>query len=328
MSLRKQMPKISIIVPIYNMEKTLQRSIDSILIQSYKDFEVLLINDGSTDNCGIICDEYAMKDSRVRVIHKENGGLSSARNTGMELAKGEWITFCDSDDWVYPKWLDNFNLINSEEYDLIGQGIECDKPLTTDEHETSPFRYSFNFEGDSINALNALYIHNIMGYTVIKAYRRNIIQKYGLTFDTQLRLQEDEVFLYQYLKHSNKVRIYDTIGYYYYIPDWNKKYNLSFEERELFLLKSIKYACDLDSDTLTVIKSRRLELSQLYYNEFCKNKQNRNYCISQLHKLLIDDFRHSQIFYPTRALIRFDKSKIISTMLLILHLNIKRMFKI
>ena len=94
------MPKISVIVPVYNTEKYLHRCIDSILDQTFTDFELLLIDDGSTDSSGTICDEYAAKDSRVRVFHKENGGVSSARNMGLDNAYGEWITFVDSDDYL------------------------------------------------------------------------------------------------------------------------------------------------------------------------------------------------------------------------------------
>lgn len=94
------MPNISVIVPVYNTEKYLHRCIDSILAQTFSDFELLLIDDGSKDNSGTICDEYAAKDSRVRVFHKENGGVSSARNMGLDNARGEWVTFVDSDDWV------------------------------------------------------------------------------------------------------------------------------------------------------------------------------------------------------------------------------------
>lgn len=318
-------PKISVIVPIYNMEKTLRRSIDSILSQNFKDFEVLLINDGSTDHCGDICDEYALKDSRIRVFHKDNGGLSSTRNKGMELARGEWITFCDSDDWVYPEWLENFNLNDSDKYELICQGIECDRPIDKDNSASYPYTYSFDFEGHPIVALNYLYTHKIMGYTVIKAYRREIIKNQGLYFDTKMRLQEDEIFLYQYLKFAKQVRIYDKVGYYYYLPDWDRKYCLPFKEREYFLQKSIEYTNNIRGNiSLDIIKWRRLELSQLYYTEFCENPQNRKYCTSQLRKLLKDDFKHSQIFYPTRLIIRFDKSGVIASILLRLHLNIKK----
>lgn len=93
-------PQISIIVPVYNAEKYLHKCITSILSQTFSNIEVLLIDDGSIDNSGLICDEYAAIDTRIRVIHKDNGGVSSARNVGIENAKGEWITFVDSDDWI------------------------------------------------------------------------------------------------------------------------------------------------------------------------------------------------------------------------------------
>ena len=99
-------PKISVIVPVYKVEQYLHRCIDSILSQSFTDFELLLIDDGSPDNCGKICDEYTQKDSRVRVFHKPNGGVSSARNLGLDNAKGKWIAFIDSDDFVEKEYLE------------------------------------------------------------------------------------------------------------------------------------------------------------------------------------------------------------------------------
>lgn len=98
------MPEISIIVPVYNVEKYLPRCIDSILAQTFTNFELILVDDGSPDNCGAICDEYAQKDSRVVVIHKENQGVSSARNRGLDVAQGKYIMFCDSDDKVDARW--------------------------------------------------------------------------------------------------------------------------------------------------------------------------------------------------------------------------------
>ena len=94
--------KISVIVPVYNVEEYLARCVDSVLAQTYENLEVILVDDGATDTSGAICDAYATKDSRVKVIHKENGGLSSARNTGLEAATGECIAFVDSDDWIEP----------------------------------------------------------------------------------------------------------------------------------------------------------------------------------------------------------------------------------
>ena len=95
-------PKISVIVPVYKVEPYLRKCLDSILEQSYKDLDIILVDDGSPDNCGAICEEYAARDRRIRVIHQENGGLSAARNTGLKVAAGEYLGFVDSDDWIEP----------------------------------------------------------------------------------------------------------------------------------------------------------------------------------------------------------------------------------
>ena len=97
---------ISVIVPVYKVEQYLHRCIDSILAQTYRDLEIILVDDGSPDNCGLICDEYASKDSRIKVIHKTNGGVSSARNAGLDVASGDYIAFVDSDDYVLPQYLE------------------------------------------------------------------------------------------------------------------------------------------------------------------------------------------------------------------------------
>ena len=91
---------ISVIVPIYNVEDYLDRCVDSIINQTYSNLEIILVDDGSPDNCPKMCDDYAKKDSRIKVVHKENGGLSDARNAGMKVATGEYISFIDSDDWI------------------------------------------------------------------------------------------------------------------------------------------------------------------------------------------------------------------------------------
>ena len=121
----KTSPTISVIIPVYNAEKYLRRCIDSVLAQTYKDFELLLIDDGSKDSSGAICDEYAAQDARVRVFHKENGGVSSARNVGLDHAQGEWITFVDSDDYIEENFLKSFE--GNLDADLVvGNMVICE----------------------------------------------------------------------------------------------------------------------------------------------------------------------------------------------------------
>lgn len=113
-----QSPKISVIVPVYNVQKYLSRCIDSILFQTFTDFELLLIDDGSQDNSGKICDEYAKKDTRIRVFHKKNGGVSSARNLGLDNASGKWISFVDADDFLEQDYFPD-DLLANESWDVI-----------------------------------------------------------------------------------------------------------------------------------------------------------------------------------------------------------------
>ena len=131
----------SVIIPVYNVERYLRKCLDSILIQSFKDFEVILVDDGSKDKSGTICDEYATKDERISVLHKENGGVSSARNAGIDKASGEWILFVDADD-VVPQdtFLYYANSIASNDIEMIlGSYVECDENGVITKSDTRQF---------------------------------------------------------------------------------------------------------------------------------------------------------------------------------------------
>ncbi len=132
---------VSVIVPIYNVEAYLSRCVDSIINQTYKNLEIILVDDGSPDRCGEICDEYARKDSRIVVIHKENGGLSDARNTGIEKASGEYISFIDSDDWIEPEMIETlYNACLSNSVKMAYCGIyDVDENLNKKARKSSDF---------------------------------------------------------------------------------------------------------------------------------------------------------------------------------------------
>lgn len=118
------MPELSIIVPVYKVEKYLPKCIDSILAQTFRDFELILIDDGSPDNCGAICDEYAARDSRIKVIHQENAGVSAARNAGLDIATGTFLGFVDSDDWIEPEMYETMIATAKEkQVDVVVCGI-------------------------------------------------------------------------------------------------------------------------------------------------------------------------------------------------------------
>lgn len=128
------MDLISVIVPVYRVEEYLDRCVQSLLDQSYENLEIILVDDGSPDNCPVMCDSWAEKDSRIRVIHKVNGGLSDARNVGLDIANGKWIAFVDSDDWVAPDYL-------SAMYDAVAETgavlAACDLQMVYDETEAA-----------------------------------------------------------------------------------------------------------------------------------------------------------------------------------------------
>lgn len=194
-------PKISVIIPVYNAEVYLHRCVDSVLSQNFKDFEVLLIDDGSTDRSANICDEYANLDERVKVFHKKNGGVSSARNIGLDNAAGEWVTFVDSDDWIYNDILD---LVPSYSEDLL---IFNYKIESYNDLYPSP-----KIEQASLKQMLEKYVnYEIFRTPWGKFYKRDIIS--NLRFDTDVKVGEDTLFVLQYLRVCSSIK-YCNIYYY------------------------------------------------------------------------------------------------------------------
>lgn len=213
---------ISVIVPVYKAEKYLHRCVDSILAQSYTDFELLLINDGSPDNCGAICNEYAAKDSRVRVFHKENGGVSSARNFGLDNARGEWVAFCDSDDYVTADWLSAYSDAIANNVDLAIQGyniIYGDRTIMKE----LPQCEGRTIE-DKRDLITSLMCQGVYGYLWVKLLRRKIIEDNHIRFDTKSTFCEDEQFFSKYLEYITTFRCIDKENYYYILPTSEKTY--------------------------------------------------------------------------------------------------------
>lgn len=213
---------ISVIVPVYKAEKYLHRCVDSILAQSYTDFELLLIDDGSPDNSGAICDEYAIKDSRVRVFHKENGGVSSARNLGLDNARGEYVTFCDSDDYVTSDWLSSYDDAIVNNVDLAIQGYYIIDGDRTIKKAIAP--YQGCSIDDKRNLITSLMCQGVYGYLWIKLFRRQLIEQQTIRFDTNSTFREDEQFFSKYLEYVTNFRCIDKENYYYILPASEKTY--------------------------------------------------------------------------------------------------------
>lgn len=219
---------ISVVVPVFNAEAYLRRCIDSILAQSFMDFELLLIDDGSVDGSGIICDEYAVTDSRIRVYHKPNGGVSSARNLGLKYAKGEWIAFIDCDDWVEMEYLFHLNEANVQPCDLVIGGYVED---TGKVYQIENRIYTVDTFEDLINKhRGGGALRTVWG----KLFKKSIIDNGGVKFDTAVRAGEDSIFMLQYLCCCNCIKLIDRCEYNYVYDNgacaFGKKYDMSISE--------------------------------------------------------------------------------------------------
>lgn len=209
------MPLVSIIVPVYNAEETVGRCIDSILGQTYKDFELLLLDDGSTDTSGDICRAYAGKDGRIRVLHKENSGVSDTRNQGIAMAEGEYLQFLDSDDWITRDATETFVHIAME--------YQCDMVIA-DFYRVIGERFSQKGDIEKEGIMDrAGYAENMMQkpadfyYGVLwnKFYKRSIIEEHQLKMDSSVSWCEDFLFNLEYIRHVRAVYAVKKPVYYY-----------------------------------------------------------------------------------------------------------------
>lgn len=242
-------PTVSIIVPVYNAEATLARCIDSILTQEYTDFELILVDDGSQDASSDICDRYAAKDSRIRVIHKENSGVSASRNLALDLAQGTYLQFLDSDDWITPNATQLFvdtathfhcDLVISDFYRVVGErvsvkgDIEDDCVMTKEEFAAHMVENPADF---------------YYGVLWNKLFRRDIVEKYHLRMDEQISWCEDFMFNLEYIRHAEVFYALQVPIYYY-----------------------VKTKGSLASQGMNISKTIRMKLTVFeYYNNFYKH---------------------------------------------------------
>lgn len=218
-------PLISVIVPIYNMEKLMRKCIDSILAQTFQDYECLLIDDGSKDGSSAICDEYAAKDDRFKAFHKPNGGLSDARNYGLAHAKGEYTIFFDPDDWVDENCLkDMFEKAQEANADMVMCDIWYNDPYRQ--------RYSKQ-EPTSLNHLDVLkdlITGKVYGFTVTKLIRKELYEKYDIQYPVGMYGCEDQYSMCKLMK--NDIRIaYLPKAFYHYMHYGHSTQSRRYDEK-------------------------------------------------------------------------------------------------
>lgn len=208
-------PKVSIIIPVYNAEKHIRRCIESVLKQDFVDFELILMNDGSKDSSGEICDEYAKNDSRIIVIHKENTGVSDTRNQAISMARGEYLQFLDSDDWIIPeatgllvRMADEHqcDMVIADFYRVVGERLSQKGQIRENEVLT---REAFAMEMME-NPADFYY-----GVLWNKLYKKNLIQEHRLFMDKDISWCEDFIFNMEYIRHVTKVYALHVPIYYY-----------------------------------------------------------------------------------------------------------------
>ena len=234
-------PKISVIVPVYKTEKYLPECIESILAQTFPDFELILVDDGSPDNSGKICDDYATRDSRIRVFHKENGGVSSARNLGLDNARGEWIAFVDSDDTVGEKYLEHLWGGNADSAGPDARTLVVSGLVYLDEtgSEVESLRFHAGTGPVCETFRNReLYRH---GYPFAKLFRNRTLRDAHVRFDPEVSLAEDMLFMEDYLRVADSVTFradFRDYRYYRFRPGSLSKRDEPFENALKLFLRS------------------------------------------------------------------------------------------
>ena len=203
---------ISVIVPIYNVEKYLDRCVDSIINQTYKNLEIILVDDDSPDNCPQMCDDYAKKDSRIKIVHKENGGLSDARNAGMKVATGEYVSFIDSDDYIS---LDFYETLLETIVDNDSDIVECGVVKFYEDNNFD--EYSDDLKVTNYDTLYAL--DGLINENPFKQHVWNKLYKSNIALDIPYavgKLNEDEFWTYQIFGKAKKVTRINKTMYYYF----------------------------------------------------------------------------------------------------------------
>lgn len=262
-------PTVSIIVPVYNAERTIRRCIESILNQEYTDFELLLVDDGSLDASGAICDEYAARDSRVQVFHKANSGVSSSRNLALDRAQGTYLQFLDSDDWITPDATRSLvramedgpcDMVISDFYRVVGERV-CQKG----DIDEDGIMTREEFAAHMMEAPADFYY----GVLWNKLYRRSIVEAHHLRMDPEISWCEDFMFNLEYIRYAQLFRAIQIPIYYY-----------------------VKTKGSLASQSLTISQTVKMKLTVFeYYHRFFKtvlDEEEYEKCRLKVYRFLVD----------------------------------------
>lgn len=224
---KAERPAVSVIVPIYNSASTLRRCLESLVSQSFKDFELILVDDGSSDGSLDICREYAGADPRVKVFSQSNRGVSSARNLGLSNASGDYVAFCDSDDMVREFWLSSMMAVSGKA-GLVVCGYDMYRP-EPDSWSIRSLGHTEIFTDDD-ELMETLLREQLLQYVWNKLFSMNVIRKNSLRFEESFSIFEDEYFVLGYIRNIRRVICIPEHGYRYWLPkDFIRKYDFGID---------------------------------------------------------------------------------------------------
>ncbi|MDQ1086634.1 glycosyltransferase [Siphonobacter sp. SORGH_AS_1065] len=336
--------KISVIVPVYKVEKYLTRCLTSILNQTLKDIEVILVNDGSPDGCPDICNKFALQDSRIKVIHKENQGLGLARNSGLSIATGDYVAFVDSDDFIEANMLEKlYDLANTTSLDTVYCGFikfrsENDKEYISEVEKTIIFDNRdlidlviLDMIGSEPNAFSDRRFQMSVWHAI---YSRNLIVDNSIYFHSERELiSEDIVFHIDYLSKASRLAFIPDPLYYYCINETSLSSSFRHDRFErykdiyYYLLENYKIndipGYKLRVDRLFIGYSRSLILSLSKYNLNIKEKKSiiKRICDDAVWNSLIGDYPYKVLPFKYRYFFELISGKHISIILLVLFIH-------
>ncbi len=272
---------ISVIIPVYNVEQYLRKCLDSVIGQTYNNLDIILVDDGSSDGSAVICDEYAQKDDRITVIHKQNGGVSSARNAALNIIKGDYVCFVDADDYILPEMFERLLNEIQKGYDIA----QCSYVFLYDDRTVSAATSveSREYFGKT-EIINAFFTEKIQNQLWSKIFDRNVIQ--GNKFDESLKIAEDKLFVHECLVAAKSVKcIPDELYVYIQRGDSATKGKISekhFDDIKVLDYLLPKYSLSEDIKESMLVNAAKIYLSLLFRivgaddiferEEECKNK--------------------------------------------------------
>lgn len=282
---------ISIIMPVYNKYNYLMKSINTIINQTYKDFELIIVDDGSSDGSEKLCDEFAQKDQRIKVIHIKNAGVSNARNVGLDNAKGKYLQFIDSDDYVDEDMLEKlYDKATQYDVDIVISGITKVNHDYEVLNETLPQLIGVKSKNEMLeNFASEQRSTGIYGCVSNKFIKRDIVEKFKLRFDTKIKLAEDLDFYLKLYEHISSIYFYDT-SFYYYIQnaansstsenfkhDYLTQINISLRQKDLLSENNMLNENNLKTINLVITNFTLCYIYDEFNSSYSRYKERLNY---------------------------------------------------